>query len=91
MGAAAVLGGVTRMTISLAVILLETTGNVTYALPLVATLLVARYVGNFFGDGIYDMQIELRAWPLLEDHPKKSIIRELRACDVMSKPVSRPS
>jgi CBS domain-containing protein len=85
-GAAAMLGGVTRMTISLAVILMETTGNVVFALPLISTLMTSRFVGNFFNEGIYDTHIELKGWPLLPDHVPKKLLRELRACDVMSKP-----
>ena len=45
------------MTVSLAVILLETTGNYQLGLPLMATLIVARFVGNLFNEGIYDLHV----------------------------------
>ena len=39
-GAAAFLGGVVRMTISLTVIMIETTRNISYGLPIMLTLMV---------------------------------------------------
>lgn len=63
------LGGVTRMTISLAVILLECTGNVEYGLPLIATLFASRVSGNCFNEGMYDIHIHLRHWPFLQWNP----------------------
>jgi len=66
-GAAAFLGGCVRMTISLAAILMESTGDVDYVLPIIVTLLAARLVGNLMNEGIYDEHIELRHWPLLEE------------------------
>jgi chloride channel 7 len=43
MGAAAVLGGMSRLTICLTVMLLEATGDMQYVLPLVLTLMAARF------------------------------------------------
>ncbi|DBA03758.1 TPA: hypothetical protein N0F65_005648 [Lagenidium giganteum] len=68
-GSAAMLGGVTRMTISLTVIMLECTGNVEYGLPLILTSFFARWVGNYFNEGIYDIHIHLRHVPFLDWNP----------------------
>ncbi|KAM4737439.1 H(+)/Cl(-) exchange transporter 6 isoform 3-T3 [Anableps anableps] len=65
-GAAAFLGGVVRMTISLTVILIESTNEITYGLPIMITLMVAKWTGDFFNKGIYDIHIQLKGVPLLE-------------------------
>lgn len=58
-GAAAQLGGVMRMTLSLTAILIETTGDISFALPLIVTFTCAKWTGDLFTDGIYDTQIHV--------------------------------
>jgi chloride channel 7 len=85
MGAAAVLGGMARMTISLTVILLEATGDMQYVLPLMLTLMAARFTGNVFNQGLYDIHINLKRIPFMEpDVPAIAERNEIVAAQVMS-------
>ncbi|XP_070812041.1 H(+)/Cl(-) exchange transporter 6 [Pituophis catenifer annectens] len=81
-GAAAFLGGVVRMTISLTVILIESTNEITYGLPIMITLMVAKWTGDLFNKGIYDIYVALRGVPLLEWEVKAEMDK-LRASDIM--------
>lgn len=66
-GAAAVLGGVTRMTVSLVVIMFELTGGVRYIVPLMAAAMASKWVGDALGKmGIYDAHIDLNGYPFLD-------------------------
>ncbi|NXQ34417.1 CLCN7 protein, partial [Alaudala cheleensis] len=65
MGAAAQLGGIVRMTLSLTVIMMEATGNVTYGFPIMLVLMTAKIVGDYFVEGLYDMHIQLQSVPFL--------------------------
>lgn len=65
-GAAAVLGGMGRMTIAGTVICLEACGNMAYLLPLMVTFVGARYMGNAIDVSMYEMQIIIKELPLLE-------------------------
>lgn len=86
MGGAAVLGGIARMTISLTVIIIESTNDITYGLPIMMTLMVAKWVGDYFTEGIYDLHIHLKGVPFLEWEPPV-VMRKFKATHVMSKPV----
>lgn len=85
MGAAAQLGGTVRMTISLTVILIEATGNISYSLPLMAVLLIAKFVGDLFNTGIYDMHIELADIPILDWDPP-ALAHKDKVSDIMHSP-----
>lgn len=47
-GAAAHLGGICRISISLTVMMIEATGNITFGLPLMLTLITTKWIGDFF-------------------------------------------
>ena len=49
-GAASFLGGVVRMTISLAVIILESTNEILFGLPIIVALMVAKWTGDYFNE-----------------------------------------
>jgi len=74
------------MTISLTVILIEATGNLTLGLPLMITLLMAKWVGDYFNEGIYDTHIQLMGVPILGWEPPP-LSRNIYATEVMSTPV----
>ncbi|XP_018414110.1 PREDICTED: H(+)/Cl(-) exchange transporter 7 [Nanorana parkeri] len=87
MGAAAQLGGIVRMTLSLTVIMVEATGNVTYGFPIMLVLITAKIVGDFFIEGLYDLHIKLQSVPFLHwEAPVTS--HSLTAREVMSTPVT---
>ncbi|KAJ7173729.1 Cl-channel protein [Mycena filopes] len=66
-GASAMLGGVTRMTISLVVILFELTGALSHVLPIMISVMASKWVGDAFGKdgGIYAVWIAMRGYPWL--------------------------
>ncbi|XP_071330279.1 H(+)/Cl(-) exchange transporter 7 isoform X2 [Trachinotus anak] len=86
-GAAAQLGGIVRMTLSLTVIMVEATGNVTYGFPIMLVLMTAKIVGDYFVEGLYDIHIKLQSVPFLHwEAPATS--HWLTAREVMSSPVT---
>lgn len=81
-GAAAALGGVTRMTVSLVVIMFELTGGLQYIVPLMAAVMTSKWVGDAFGkEGIYDGHIRLNGYPFLDS--KEEFTHTTLATDVM--------
>uniref|UniRef100_W5NAI5 Chloride channel protein n=1 Tax=Lepisosteus oculatus TaxID=7918 RepID=W5NAI5_LEPOC len=81
-GAAACLGGVTRMTVSLVVIMFELTGGLEYIVPLMAAAMTSKWVADAIGrEGIYEAHIRLNGYPFLE--AKEEFGHKTLAMDVM--------
>ena len=67
-GAAAALGGVTRMTVSIVVIMFELTGALTYVLPIMIAVMLSKWIGDAFGKrGIYESWIHFYEYPFLDN------------------------
>jgi len=84
-GAASILSGYTRLTFSLAVIMLETTENVSLFLPIISALFVSFGVGRIFNRSLYMSSVKSKNIPfLVEEVPNCN--RHLTACKLMSSP-----
>ncbi|KAK7194868.1 CLC-type chloride channel [Novymonas esmeraldas] len=80
-GAAAMLTGVTRMTICLAIIMFELTGSLEYMVPVIIGILCAKAAGEAVGvEGTYEIGIEESKLPYLD--PKKEFRLRFAAADV---------
>lgn len=85
-GAAAMLAGVQRATISLVVIIIEGTANVHFLLPIVVTTCTAKLVGNLFGhEGVYEIGLRRKKLRFL-DHEPSWQMDLCSAADVMARP-----
>eukprot|EP00069_Balaena_mysticetus_P006360 bmy_18506T0 len=75
-------GGVTRMTVSLVVIMFELTGGLEYIVPLMAAAVTSKWVADAFGkEGIYEAHIHLNGYPFLD--VKDEFTHRTLATDVM--------
>ncbi len=67
-GAAAALAGVTRLTASIVVIMFELTGALTYVLPIMVAVMLAKWIGDAISKrGIYEAWIHLNEYPYLDN------------------------
>ncbi|BGP34275.1 glycerol ethanol, ferric requiring protein [Rhodotorula toruloides] len=87
LGAAAGLAGITRITVTVVVIMFELTGALTYILPTMIVVMVTKAVSDQFGGGgIADQMIRFNGYPLLENHdhafgvPVTTVMRKELVC-----------
>ncbi|KKK23425.1 hypothetical protein AOCH_004372 [Aspergillus ochraceoroseus] len=84
-GAASALGGATRMTVSIVVIMFELTGALTYVIPIMIAVMLSKWCGDIFGKrGIYESWIHLNEYPFL-DHRDDTAPPDVPAHTVMTK------
>lgn len=76
-GAAAFLAGVSRMTVSLAVIMFELTGEVNFIPPFMVAILTSKWVADSIsGDSVYDLSQHLLGHPFLDAEHSLAKVRE---------------
>ncbi len=87
-GAAAMLGGVQRATISLVVILMEGTANEHFLLPIVTATVAANFAGRLFAsEGIFDIRLRRNKLRFLPHEPDW-LMQFCPVGDVMAHPVT---
>ncbi|KAF1944515.1 chloride channel-like protein 3 [Clathrospora elynae] len=78
-GAAAFLAGVSRMTISLAVIMFELTGQLSYTIPHMLAILIAKWTADAISaEGVYDIAQTVLGHPFLDPDTAISIVRRTK-------------
>ncbi|KAI5459978.1 chloride channel [Mariannaea sp. PMI_226] len=84
-GAAAALAGVTRMTVSIVVIMFELTGALTYVLPIMIAVMISKWVGDAFSrQGIYEAWIHFNEYPFL-DNSEEMVVPDIPASQIMTR------
>ncbi|XP_031386481.1 putative chloride channel-like protein CLC-g [Punica granatum] len=86
LGAASLLGGSMRMTVSLCVILLELTNNLLLLPLMMVVLLISKTVADAFNGNIYDIIMKAKGFPYLENHAEP-YMRQLTVGDVVTGPL----
>ncbi|KAK3601634.1 hypothetical protein CHS0354_038191 [Potamilus streckersoni] len=86
-GAASQLSGMIRTTISLTVMIVECTGEISLGLPIMINLVISKWVGDFITTGLNEMMIEVNGIPLLAWEPPP-LCDGIKASDLMSQPAT---
>lgn len=86
LGAASLLGGSMRMTVSLCVIILELTNNLLLLPLIMLVLLISKTVADAFNGNIYDLIMKAKGFPYLETHAEP-YMRQLTVGDVVTGPL----
>jgi len=84
-GAASALAGTTRLTVSIVVIMFELTGALTYVLPIMIAVMLAKWIGDVFGSSsIYDSWIQLNEYPHV-DNKSDAAAPQVPVTNIMTK------
>ena len=85
-GCGAFLSGYTRMTYSIAVILMETSNSINLFVPLTFSILISNRVGKIFTRGLYLRATRAKQMPILTDSVPLAC-KEIVAGNIMTKDV----
>ncbi|ORZ31294.1 chloride channel [Catenaria anguillulae PL171] len=84
LGAAAALTGVTRLTITVVVVLFELTGALNFVLPTILTVVIAKFAADMSGgssNGLANLHIQLKHYPYMDNKDDPHL--DFTAQDVM--------
>jgi chloride channel 3/4/5 len=86
-GAASALGGATRMTVSIVVIMFELTGALTYVLPIMIAVMISKWVGDAISPhSVYEAWIHFNGYPFLDNRDDNgSSIPDVPAAQIMTR------
>jgi chloride channel 3/4/5 len=86
-GAASALGGATRMTVSIVVIMFELTGALAYVLPIMIAVMISKWIGDAISpSSIYEAWIHFNGYPFLDNRDDNgSTIPDVPAAQVMTR------
>jgi len=87
-GAASMLSSVTRITITITVILFETSNQLYLIMPIMATVLMSKWIADQFNISLYDMHVELKCIPFVEPDPPQWM-QGMLTNEVMVSPVAQ--
>ena len=84
-GAASALAGVTRMTVSIVVIMFELTGALQYVLPIMVAVMLSKWIGDVFSrHSIYESWIQFNQYPYL-DNKDDGLVPDVPVSNVMTR------
>lgn len=83
-GACAMLSAYCRLTYSLVLIMLETSGSINIFIPMMIGAMMARAVGNLLTNSLYDRALRMKQIPFLRGTPPFET-RSMLACEIMAK------
>eukprot|EP01062_Namystynia_karyoxenos_P034827 TRINITY_DN25497_c0_g1_i1.p1 TRINITY_DN25497_c0_g1~~TRINITY_DN25497_c0_g1_i1.p1 ORF type:complete len:956 (+),score=274.77 TRINITY_DN25497_c0_g1_i1:103-2868(+) len=73
-GAGSFITGVSRLTVSITVIMLEISGELHFLLPIMLAVMIAKWVANIFTTSLYHTMLHLKNVPLLPLEPRQHLI-----------------
>jgi H+/Cl- antiporter ClcA len=86
-GAAGFVGGVTRISVAITVIMLEISNDLNLLMPIMLTAGIAKYTGDCLTEPYFEMVLHMRHVPFVEPEPGV-IFSQLRCYQVMQRPVT---
>ena len=85
--ASGILCGYSRLSLSLTILVIETTQNIALFLPVLLNTLAALWIGELFNKSLYVNAVNLKGIPFLPERVPSGV-KSLEARDIMNKPVT---